>query len=259
MKDNNFFENNYYYEDGILLEINDLVLENYEIFEKQINSLKNFDSEYAQNNEITQIESLNEELISKNKFPKEPDYLNPFIHTKFKKDNILRRIKVHFFKFLIFLCNDYIKKIYKKQKFKFKKIENNKIISDVSIRFNLALRQKSLFDVLCDTDKKKRIDSTKNYKLIHKLIEDHEVFRDFFNLKIENLYNFFTLKEITKVDLINIYGLRRALTMEDYIKKQLEDNLDEYYYLEMFRFYALNFFNIFDERYARIRKKTNDS
>ena len=260
MKDNNFFENNYYYEDGILLEINDLVLENYEIFEKQINSLKNFDSEYAQNNEITQIESLNEELISKNKFPKEPDYLNPFIHTKFKKDNILRRIKVHFFKFLILLCNDFIKKIYKKQKFKFKKIENNKNISDVSIRFNLALREKSLFYILCEIgNKKKSLESTKNYKLIYKLIEDNEVFRDFFNLKIEYLYNLFILKEKTKEDLVKLYGLRKALTMEDYIKQQLENNIDNNEYVENFRFFALNFFKIFNVKYARIRKKTKDN
>ena len=89
------------------------------------------------------------------------------------------------------------------------------------------MREKSLFYILCEIGKKKNLDSTKNYKLINKLIEDNEVFRDFFNLKIEYLYNLFILKEITKVDLVNLYGLRKALTMEDYIKKQLENNLDE--------------------------------
>ena len=107
--------------------------------------------------------------------------------------------------------------------------------------------------------KKKNFDSTKNYKLINKLINDREPFKDFFNLKIEYLYNLFILKGIRKIDLVALYGLRKAKTMEDYINIQLENKYDDNHYLDMFRFYALNFFQIFDVKFARIRKQYKES
>lgn len=262
MTDNNFIDDLSDQENDYLLEFHNNLLEIHELNGKQNNLSTNCENDNdSQFNEINQNDiNLNKDILYRENYPKEPKSINPLIHTKFKKDNILRRIKVHFFKFLILLCNDFIKKIYKKQKFKFKKIENNKNISDVSIRFNLALREKSLFYILCEIgNKKKSLESTKNYKLIYKLIEDNEVFRDFFNLKIEYLYNLFILKEKTKEDLVKLYGLRKALTMEDYIKQQLENNIDNNEYVENFRFFALNFFKIFNVKYARIRKKTKDN
>ena len=265
MNDKNDIINHIYQENDYLLELNSILNDNCDIFEQYQNSLTNIDIDYNNDNdtkskEITLIDCLNEQTISKKNYPKEPENLDSFKHTKFKKDNILRRIKVHFFKFIINLCNDYIKKIYKKQKFKFTKIENNKNISDVSIRFNLDLKEQSLSYILCDIgNKKKNFDSTKNYKLINKLINDREPFKDFFNLKIEYLYNLFILKGIRKTDLVALYGLRKAKTMEDYINIQLENKYDDNHYLDMFRFYALNFFQIFDVKFARIRKQYKES
>ncbi len=52
----------------------------------------------------------------------EENNVNKKIHNKYSKDNIRRRIKVHFFKFIIQLCNDYIKKICKKKSLNLKKL-----------------------------------------------------------------------------------------------------------------------------------------
>ena len=65
----------------------------------------------------------------------------------------------------------------------------------------------------------------------------------------------FISDENKKKCLIEKYRLKKTLTMEDYIKKQIEYNYDNEEYLKMFKFYIQNFFNIFIPQNSRKTKK----
>lgn len=68
----------------------------------------------------------------------------------------------------------------------------------------------------------------------------------------------FISDENKKKCLIEKYRLKKTLTMEDYIKKQIEYNYDNEEYLKMFKFYIQNFFNIFIPQNSRKTKKNEN-
>ena len=68
----------------------------------------------------------------------------------------------------------------------------------------------------------------------------------------------FISDENKKKCLIEKYRLKKTLTMEDYIKKQIEYNYDNEEYLKMFKFYIQNFFNIFIPQNSKKKKKNEN-
>jgi len=63
--------------------------------------------------------------------------VNEKYHSR-RKDNILRKIKVHFFKFIINLCNDFIKHENKDARMKIRNI-TTELSTDVTVELNLLL------------------------------------------------------------------------------------------------------------------------
>ena len=173
-------------------------------------------------------------------------------HTKYCKDNILRRIKVHFFHFIIELSNDYIKKVCRKKIVKFKKAECNQIVSDVTIEFNHTMKNLPLSKILCQSgnvnvnDKK---NSNKN--LINLLIKDYKDFESFFSLTYLELFELFLSDKEQKIELQKIFGLKRAITMEDYIENQIKLGIDDELYGNLFRKYAKDFYYYLEPEHAR--------
>ena len=173
-------------------------------------------------------------------------------HTKYSKDNILRRIKVHFFHFIIELSNDYIKKVCRKKIVKFKKAECNQIVSDVTIEFNHTMKNLPLSKILCQSgnvnvnDKK---NSNKN--LINLLIKDYKDFESFFSLTYLELFELFLSDKEQKIELQKIFGLKRAITMEDYIENQIKLGIDDELYGNLFRKYAKDFYYYLEPEHAR--------
>ena len=177
-------------------------------------------------------------------------------HTKYCKDNILRRIKVHSFHFIIELSNDYIKKVCRKKIVKFKKAECNEIVSDVTIKFNHILKNLPLSNILCQSynqsdnvNLNEKKNSNKN--LIKLLIKDYKEFESFFSLTYEELFKFFICDKEQKIELEKNFGLKRAITMEDYIENQIKSGIDNETYGYLFRQYAKDFFYYLEPEHAR--------
>ena len=184
---------------------------------------------------------------------------NKIIHDKYSKDNIRRRINVHFFKFIIQLCNDYIKKICKKKIVKFKKAECNKIVSDVTIQFNHDLRNCTLSYILCkSTNVTSFQKKNSNVNLIKLLKEKNNEFSGFFSLTIGKLYDMFVSNENEKKKLKEKYGLKKAVTMNDYIKNRIEDGKDDKKYEKLFKDCAIDFFGQLNLDLKRRSSKQND-
>jgi hypothetical protein len=184
---------------------------------------------------------------------------NKNIHNKYSKDNIRRRIKVHFFKFIIQLCNDYIKKICKKKIVKFKKAECNKIVSDVTIQFNHDLKNCSLSYILCKSgDVKSFQKKNSNRNSIDVLKENYKEFRGFFSLTIGKLYDMFISNENEKKKLKEKYGLKKAVTMNDYIKNRIKDGKDDEKYEKLFKDCATYFFEQLNPKLKRRSLKQKD-
>jgi len=173
-------------------------------------------------------------------------------HTKYCKDNIFRRIKVHFFKFIIEFTNDYIKKVFKKRIIKFKKAGCNQFISDVTIKFNHILKKLTLSNILClydNVNQSEKKNSNKNK--IEFLIKECKDFETFFSLTYEELYSFFICDKRKKIELQKKYGLKKAIIMEEYINNQIKLGYDDEEYADLFRKYAKAFYFYLDCNNAR--------
>ncbi len=173
--------------------------------------------------------------------------------TSKRKDNIFRRLKVHFFKFLIKLCNDYIKFIYKDSRLKFKNI-TSKLINDVSTELNLILKDCSLKNVLYLPINMKFIKYKKdiNIKTVSTLIRRYPQFRKFFNYKICELFELFT--EESKKDTLKQFGIKKAIPLYDLVKKEKKMVQEGKEYTNLLLRYGKNYFDNFNEDKKRKRQ-----
>lgn len=175
-----------------------------------------------------------------------------------RNDNILRRLKVHFFKFLITLCNDYIKFIYKDSRLKFKNI-TSELISDVTIELNSMLKDCTLKNVLYFPINKKFIKSKKdiNISTISTLIRRYPQFKKFFNYKICELFELFT--EESKKDTLKQFGIKKAIPLYDLVKKEKTIVQKGKEYTNLLLSYGKNYFDNFHEDKKRKRQNTKKS
>ena len=118
---------------------------------------------------------------------KKPERKN--VHNKFSNDNIKRRIKASFNKYIIKLLNNLMKGKYKKSRIKFLKM-NIKITKDISIGYNRNLLKTPLKEIIVNVSNKYQNKENNNIKCI-KFIEekkDNEEIINVLNMTYEQLY-----------------------------------------------------------------------
>ena len=116
------------------------------------------------------------------------------VHNKFSNDNIKRRIKASFNKYIIKLLNKLVKEKYKKARIKFLKM-NIKITKDISIEYNRHLLNKYIKEIIVKMSNKYK--NQENNKNCIKFIEnkkDNEEIINILNMTYEQLYTNYFLK-----------------------------------------------------------------
>ena len=94
---------------------------------------------------------------------------NKNVHNKFSNDNIKRRIKASYNKYIIKLLNNIVKKKYKKTTIKFLKM-NIRITKDIAIKYNQNLLNKPLREIIVNVSNKYK--NKDNNKICIKFIEN---------------------------------------------------------------------------------------
>ena len=123
---------------------------------------------------------------------KKPERKN--VHNKFSNDNIKRRLKASFNKYIIKLLNKLVKEKYKKARIKFLKM-NIKITKDISIEYNRHLLNKYIKEIIVKMSNKYK--NQENNKNCIKFIEnkkDNEKIINILNMTYEQLYTNYFLK-----------------------------------------------------------------
>jgi len=123
---------------------------------------------------------------------KKPERKN--VHNKFSNDNIKRRIKALFNKYIIKLLNKLVKEKYKKARIKFLKM-NIKITKDISIEYNRNLLNKYIKEIIVNmSNKYKNQDNNKNCIKFIENKKDNEEIINILNMTYEQLYTNYFLK-----------------------------------------------------------------
>ena len=162
-------------------------------------------------------------------------YFENKVHNRFSSDNVKRRIKALFHKYIINLLNYLIKKRFTEIKMEFVYI-NSKLTKDISIEFNRSLLNQKIKDIIVNISKKYN-DKDHNKKCI-KYIEsqnDNEEIIKILNMTYKDLYEQFYLNSNEnnssnnsfvehKKKLMNLYG-------KEYLKifSENAENLMEFF------------------------------
>ena len=145
-----------------------------------------------------------------------------YIHDKFSKDNIRRKIKSLFHKYIISLLNSKIKKKFNNIKKRFGKM-NKKITNNLGIEYNRNLFNQYIKDIIISVSKRySNPDRNRNcIKFISKQ-KDNEDIMKILNITYRDLYTDYYLKS-TKNDLLdNSFEAHKEMLMKKYGKEYLD-------------------------------------
>ena len=121
------------------------------------------------------------------------------VHDKFSNDNIKRRIKTLYNKYIITSLNNIMRKQYKKSKMKFLKM-NIRVTKDIGIQFNKNLLNQPIKDIIINMSNKYQ--NKENNKDVIKFIEsqkNNEEIINILNMSYKEFYTNYYLKS-TKND-----------------------------------------------------------
>ena len=146
----------------------------------------------------------------------EPEKRN---HTFKSIDNMIKTLKIKFFRFLFNLCNDYIYSITKDPK---KKILNilHAVKTDITIKVNLIIKDFTLKEIysLPIGSKYQKYKKDHNHKLIKELSENQLEFKNFFNTKLSEMFPYFVdIKK--KTNYIKNIKLKRVFHYMNWLKQ----------------------------------------
>ena len=152
---------------------------------------------------------------------------NKNVHNKFSNDNIKRRIKASYNKYIIKLLNNIVKKKYKKTTIKFLKM-NIRITKDIAIKYNQNLLNKPLREIIVNVSNKYK--NKDNNKICIKFIEnqkDNTELINILNMTYKNFYMNYFLKS-TKNDSLeySFEALKEKLLIlngKEYLDKFIEN------------------------------------
>lgn len=208
---------------GLLLQN----LQQYLIFDLSKNSLL-INNPFNEENKINQIKFLTNKRgrrrktkIKKNENDLDKNLETEKVHDKYSNDNIKRRIKAFFHKYIISLLNNLIKENLKQYKFKFVKM-NSKITKNIAIEYNRGLLNTKLKDIIVDISNKYPIlDNNKNCIKFIESQPNNEKLIQILNMTYNELYNNY-LNSNKKNTVENSYEVHKEILMKEYGKKYLK-------------------------------------
>jgi len=161
--------------------------------------------------------------------------------SKDSNENICKKIKTHFFKYLIFLVNYLIEDYFKGKKYVFRKL--NKSFSKNSIQYNKELFEKPIREILIQdiSSKFKNVNKNNNKQILLKL-ENYYSFKIFFSFELKYIYYFYITYNHDVYKKYNFLSLLENEKEECY-KNNINDlNFNIESYLKKFENIGLNFY-----------------
>ena len=163
-----------------------------------------------------------------------PDYKK--IHGKFCDDNIRRKIKACFHKYMINFLNNLMQINFRNNTLKFLKM-NIRITKDVGIEFNRNLLDKSIKDIILNVSNKYKNKENQNKNCIEyiKKQKNNEEILKILNTKYKDLYSDYYLKSNKKDILNNSFEEHKEKLLKKYGKEYLSlfvknaENFIEFY------------------------------
>ena len=149
-------------------------------------------------------------------------YFDNKVHNRFSNDNVKRKLKALFHKYIINLLNYLIQKRFKNNKMKFVYL-NSKITKDIGIEFNRSLLNQKIKDIIVNVSKKYN-DKEHNKKCI-KYIEsqnDNEEIIKILNMTYKDLYEQYYLNSNENNSLNNSFDEHKKKLMNLYGKEYLK-------------------------------------
>jgi hypothetical protein len=230
---------------------------------KNFNNIKNnivtLNQEIVSNVKIENLtlnENENKLIIKKGRRRKNENYLNyKTARTKYAKDNLIHKFKTFFFqRFLVNLLNSLIKARYESQQFSILKFEN-KMIKNVTIKYNLKLMKSKISNILTYgiSVKYKKYD-TKNNKKILNIIKKDEFFKKILNLTLHNLYEIYISDNCQDILETN-FKLNEKINN---LYEDIDENQSENDYKYKLKKICRNIYTFFDMKNARKIKKKNN-
>ena len=164
------------------------------------------------------------------------------LKSKDSNENICKKIKTHFLKYLIYLVNNLIFDYFKEKKFVFRKLNNS--LSKSSIQYNKELFEKPIREILSQdiSSKFKTINKNINLQIIKKL-ENIDSFKKFFSFELKYIYSLYIDNNNNIYKEFNFQNLlenERKLCYKNNID-DLNFNIDNY--LKKFEEIGINFIN----------------
>ena len=164
------------------------------------------------------------------------------LKSKDSNENICKKIKTHFLKYLIYLVNYLIFDHFKEKKFVFRKLNNS--LSKSSIQYNKELFEKPIREILSQdiSSKFKTINKNINLQIIKKL-ENIDSFKKFFSFELKYIYSLYINNNNSIYKEFNFQNLlenERKLCYKNNIN-DLNFNIDNY--LKKFEEIGINFIN----------------
>jgi hypothetical protein len=148
-------------------------------------------------------------------------YLGNKVHDKFSNDNVKRKLKGLYHKYIISLLNSIIQRKFKMKK-KFVHI-NSKITKNISIEYNRSLLNKKIKDIIIDVSKKYA--DKDNNEICIKIIESHndnEEIMKLLNMTYKDLYENYYIKSNKNNTIENSFEEHKNKIMNSYGKEYLK-------------------------------------
>ena len=239
-KKKNFFDNN---SNNKILTINQEIV-NETFLNKKDNLILN--------------ENINKIKRGRKRKDEKENFLNKKTNrTKYAKDNLIHKFKTFFYqKFLVNLLNSLIRTYYKSQIFSIKKFED-KMIKNVTIKYNLKLLKSRISNILnYDISKKyKSFKSNANKQILNE-IKKEKFFQKFLNLRLCNLYKIY-ISDSCQDYLEKNYELKEKINN---LSEDIDENQSENEYKNELKNICLDIYSFFDVKKARklkSKKKNN--
>jgi len=209
------------------IEGNDLISLNSKFFPCLINPFIKLEDYHKINVTDEQKEINKAKFITKkrgriNKDSNYKKHIKRRIHNKYCSDNVRRKTKTLYHKYIIQLLNDLIKKKYKNIRMKFVKMDI-RITKDISIEYNRYLLEKKIKDIIINVSKKYQ-NKDNNIKCI-RLIEskkDNEEILNILNMTYKDLYINYYLKSTKNNTKDNSYEAHKENILSLYGKEYLD-------------------------------------
>ena len=223
-------------------------LENVSVFKSKVKQIRNKKSE---NNKEEKNLGNKKKLLGRKK---KKDGIEKGKHNKYSPDNIIKKIKTIFFKYIIIYINLIKEKHAQnyKENFEFKKLSYENYINNLKKDKEILLLNKPLKDfVSLEISSKHGLNFDFNRQKMEKILEeekDNQKLKSILNMTFDEWIDIFTFKKKVDNDF-EFNGLHGCL-------ESISNESDEEYY-SRFVFYLYNYKNWFKNKKGRNEKKSD--